>query len=114
MRASVGATVAILGAVSAIPNGQTKENDSPKCRFALDWSQEDILSHTDDFVSEMLFWEANFHQHDLAYNKKNGMSYDGSQIDYVTGDQTKKHTFSAASKEVCCLLTYYSFLLYRF
>lgn len=28
------------------------------------------------------------------------MSYDGTRLDRVTGDATKLHTFSAASKEV--------------
>jgi hypothetical protein len=96
---------------NALPSGSSSESrghDAPPCRFALKWSQEQVLEHTDDFVSDLLYWEGKFHQNDIAYNAENGMSYDGSQIDWVTGENTKKHTFSAASKEVsldayyCC------------
>lgn len=33
------------------------------------------------------------------------MSYDGTQLDWTTGERTKKHPFSAASKEVDSHLT---------
>lgn len=70
------------------------------CRFAQDWTQEKILRNTDEFISEVLLWEGNFHQNDIAYNEGNGVSYDGAQLDWVTGEATSTKTFSAASKEV--------------
>lgn len=51
----------------------------------------------------MLYWEGQFHQNNVSYNSANGMSYDGTQLDWVTGERTKKHPFSAASKEVYIL-----------
>lgn len=78
---------------------------APPCRFALEWSQEDLLDRPDDFTSDLLYWEGKFHQNDIAYNEKNGMSYDGSQVDWETGIATKKHSFSAASKEVRLVLS---------
>lgn len=73
---------------------------TPSCRFGLEWSQKEVLNRPDDFVWDLLYWEGKFHQNDVAYNTKNGMSYDGTQLDWNTGKHTKKHTFSAASKEV--------------
>jgi hypothetical protein len=73
---------------------------APPCRFALKWTQEELLERPDDFASDLLYWEGKFHQDDIAYNAKNGMSYDGSQVNWETGVATEKHTFSAASKEV--------------
>ncbi|KAM5380057.1 hypothetical protein ACJZ2D_003704 [Fusarium nematophilum] len=72
---------------------------TPSCRFGLEWSQKDVLSRTDEFIWDLLYWEGRFHQNDVAYNTANGMSYDGTQLDWKTGKRTKKHTFSAASKE---------------
>ena len=48
----------------------------------------------------MLYWEGQFHQNNVSYNTGNGMSYDGTEIDWTTGERTQKHPFSAASKEV--------------
>lgn len=73
---------------------------TPSCRFGLEWSQKEVLKRPDEFVWDLLYWEGKFHQNDVAYNTKNGMSYDGTQLDWNTGKHTKKHTFSAASKEV--------------
>lgn len=48
----------------------------------------------------MLYWEGKFHQNNVSYNSENGMTYDGTQLDWTTGVATRKHGFSAASKEV--------------
>lgn len=91
----LGLALPQLTQAAATPPGK-----NPSCRFALNWSQKDVLKRPDDFVSDLLYWEGKFHQNDVAYNEKNGMSYDGSQLDWETGAATKKHPFSAASKEV--------------
>lgn len=80
----------------------SKRNWGPSCRFALDWTQEDVLKHSEWFEWDLLYWEGKFHQNDVSYNSANGMSYDGTQLDWKTGERTKKHPFSAASKEVSC------------
>ncbi|TWU76020.1 hypothetical protein ED733_007185 [Metarhizium rileyi] len=75
-------------------------NTSPRCRFAADWSQTDVLKDPGGFEWDLLFWEGKFHENDVAYNIANGMTYDGTQLNWTTGARTKKHPFSAASKEV--------------
>lgn len=92
--------LALTAALVPPIEGSRPGHKKPPCRFALDWSQQDVLDNTDDFVWDLLYWEGKFHQNDIAYNSKNGMSYDGTQLDWDTGKRTKKHAFSAASKEV--------------
>jgi hypothetical protein len=94
-----------LTTASAFPSSQSRRGDqtvhkSPKCRFAADWSQKDVLKNPSGFEWDLLFWEGKFHQNDVAYNTANGMTYDGTQLNWTTGAGTKKHPFSAASKEV--------------
>ncbi|RSL90311.1 hypothetical protein CEP51_000748 [Fusarium floridanum] len=95
---------AALSLVEARPG--YKRNDKPSCRFGLEWSQQDVLDHTDDFIWDLLYWEGKFHQNDVAYNTANGMSYDGTQLDWKSGKRTAKHTFSAASKEALQIMLY--------
>lgn len=92
----------ILATASAFPTTDqtTTERENPSCRFGLEWTQQDVLDKTDDFIWDLLYWEGKFHQNDVAYNTANGMTYDGTQLDWKTGERTKKHPFSAASKEV--------------
>lgn len=94
-----------LSVTSALPSSQsTRDNqaqsNSPRCRFAADWSQKDVLKNPTGFEWDLLFWEGKFHQNNVSYNTANGMTYDGTQLDWNTGARTKKHPFSAASKEV--------------
>jgi uncharacterized protein (DUF2147 family) len=91
-----------LATASALPTADQvhTEQGNPPCRFGLQWTQEDVLTKTDDFIWDLLYWEGKFHQNEVAYNTANGMTYDGTQLDWKTGERTKKHPFSAASKEV--------------
>ncbi|KAF2111752.1 putative GPI anchored protein [Lophiotrema nucula] len=75
--------------------------DTPPCRFAPEVSQQNVLSHTDAFVWDLLYWEGKFHQNNVGYNTANGMSYDGTLLDPQTGlhNISGLHPFSAASKE---------------
>jgi hypothetical protein len=101
MKLNSPAVLVLLGAASASAAPSTNGgHGAPPCRFALEWTQDDVLHKTDDFISDVLYWEGKFHQNDIAYNTANGMTYDGSQIDWETGEATEKHVFSAASKEV--------------
>jgi hypothetical protein len=102
MKSSLSSVLAAL-ALSlslAAASPQYSNPKAPSCRFGLEWSQKDVLEQTDGFIWDLLYWEGKFHQNDVAYNTQNGMSYDGTQLDWKTGKRTKKHTFSAASKEV--------------
>ncbi|EKM82123.1 hypothetical protein AGABI1DRAFT_55288, partial [Agaricus bisporus var. burnettii JB137-S8] len=71
------------------------------CRFASQWTSSQILSHPDSFEDALLYWEGKFHQHNVSYNAVNGMTFDGTLLDKVTGVHRVEglHTFSAASKE---------------
>jgi hypothetical protein len=93
------AGAAITSALHAKSQGRS-ESDIPSCRFALEWSQEEVLTNPNRFINDLLYWEGQFHQNNVSYNTGNGMSYDGTQLDWETGQRTAKHTFSAASKEV--------------
>ncbi|XP_044718999.1 GPI anchored protein [Hirsutella rhossiliensis] len=87
-------------AIASAPLPASRRRGPPPCRFALDWTQEQILVDPRSFAWDLLFWEGKFHQDEVAYNAANGMTYDGTQLDWTTGDHTKKHPFSAASKEM--------------
>ncbi|OIW24776.1 putative GPI anchored protein [Coniochaeta ligniaria NRRL 30616] len=78
----------------------------PSCRYALEYSQKDILKDPRSFISDYLYWEGKFHQNNVSYNTENGCSYDGTQIDWSTGEATLKHSFSAASKESLQIMLY--------
>lgn len=94
-----------LTVASALPSLQSPRADQasnpyPRCRFVADWSQEDVLKDPTGFEQDLLFWEGKFHQNDVSYNSANGMTYDGTQLNWTTGARSNKHPFSAASKEV--------------
>ena len=97
-QASLGLGCAILA--TALP-----ASSEPSCRFAHQYTQEQVLQNPSKFINDVLFWEGKFHQNNISYNSGNGMSYDGTNIDWVTGERTVKHPFSAASKEVSLLLS---------
>ena len=96
---NLGHLLTWVSLVKALPSssGQTKE---PSCRFAHQYSQKQVLQNPNAFANDLLYWEGKFHQNNISYNSNNGISYDGTNIDWVTGEATVKHPFSAASKEV--------------
>lgn len=94
---SLALTCAALA--KALPSTSGGANE-PSCRFALQYTQKQILQDPTNFINDMLYWEGKFHQNNVSYNADNGMSYDGTNIDWVRGERTIKHPFSAASKEV--------------
>ncbi|KAG5950484.1 hypothetical protein E4U53_004966, partial [Claviceps sorghi] len=110
--ATIGRDDSILKATTpALPCAQASRDEKsrsrlPNCRFAPSWSQKDVLRNPSGFEWDLLFWEGKFHQNDIAYNTVNGMTYDGAQLDWITGDKTKKHPFSAASKEAIQIMLY--------
>lgn len=93
------AALALAALVKALP-AQSGAASAPSCRFALQYTQKQVLQDPSSFINDMLYWEGQFHQNNVSYNTGNGMSYDGTNIDFVTGEMTVKHPFSAASKEV--------------
>ncbi|RAO69576.1 uncharacterized protein BHQ10_005588 [Talaromyces amestolkiae] len=98
-QASLGLACATLA--TALPAAS-----NPSCRFAQQYTQKEILENPSNFINDMLFWEGKFHQNNVSYNSGNGMSYDGTNIDWVTGERTVKHPFSAASKESLQVMLY--------
>lgn len=73
------------------------------CRYADLFTIDDLVSNRNDarhrFKMHMFFWEGNF-GYNVGYNHELGVTYDGHEIDYVTGDLHEHlHFFTAASKE---------------
>lgn len=85
---------------AALTDARPTKPSGPSCRFARQYTQEEILKNPSNFINDLLYWEGKFHQNNVSYNSDNGMSYDGTNIDFTTGERTVKHPFSAASKEV--------------
>jgi hypothetical protein len=92
--------------VKALPSS-SGQHRGPSCRFACHYSQKQVLQNPNAFVNDLLYWEGKFHQNNISYNSNNGISYDGTNIDWVTGEATAKHPFSAASKEVGFFFLHY-------
>lgn len=93
-----------LGLACAALATALPRSSAPSCRFAQQYTQKQVLQDPSKFINDVLFWEGKFHQNNVSYNSGNGMSYDGTNIDWVTGERTVKHPFSAASKEVILFL----------
>src|SRR5687767_11848212 len=91
-------TLLALATASATYASPSKKE--PRCRFALDWTTEEIIKNPDKFAWDMLYWEGQFHRDKIAYNAENGMTLDGRYIDFVTGEPITEKPFSASSKEV--------------
>ncbi|KAJ5881865.1 uncharacterized protein N7529_000537 [Penicillium soppii] len=91
--------------VKALPSSSGQHRE-PSCRFACHYSQKQVLQNPNAFVNDLLYWEGKFHQNNISYNSNNGISYDGTNIDWVTGEATAKHPFSAASKESLQIMLY--------
>ncbi|KAF7716682.1 Glucan endo-1,2-beta-glucosidase [Penicillium ucsense] len=100
---SLGLTCATLAA--ALPGNLLRRNE-PSCRFAQQYTEKEVLEDPSNFIQDMLYWEGKFHQNNVSYNSENGMSYDGTNIDWETGERTVKHPFSAASKESLQVMLY--------
>jgi hypothetical protein len=91
----------LILSASATPLAASKSaNSPPNCRFAHDYTQASILKNPEPFAQDLLYWEGKFHADNVGYNGNNGMTFDGTLLDQVTGLPTKKNAFSAASKEV--------------
>lgn len=76
-------------------------SNTPSCRFALKYTTSSILDDPDAFEADVMYWEGMFHQNNVSYNAINGMTFDGTLLNPVTGvrETDGLHTFSAASKE---------------
>ena len=78
------------------------------CRFATTFSSSDLASRQDEFIDSVMTWEGKFHAESIGYNPLNGMTYDGTLLDVVTGERNHSggHNFSAASKESLQVMMY--------
>lgn len=94
--------VLFAGFLAALGTAHAASDASrPSCRFASAYTTSSILQDPEAFERDLLHWEGMFHQHNVSYNALNGMTFDGTLLDPVTGvhDINGLHTFSAASKE---------------
>ncbi|KAM0122077.1 hypothetical protein ACP6JC_001109 [Aspergillus fumigatus] len=91
---------------TALTDALPQKPNEPSCRFARQYTQREIVKDPSNFISDLLYWEGKFHQNNVSYNSGNGMSYDGTNIDFTTGESTVKHPFSAASKESLQIMLY--------
>lgn len=101
MKLTQATLLALATASAAYASPHSKKE--PKCRFALDWTTEEIVENPDKFAWDMLYWEGQFHRDKIAYNADNGMTLDGRYIDYKSGEPITEKPFSASSKEVSIL-----------
>lgn len=78
-------------------------NAQSTCRFAQQYSQQNILDNPNGFIADVLYWEGKFAQPGIGYNEANAMTYDGTLLDQVAGfavaNAAGRHNLSAASKE---------------
>ncbi|KUJ15856.1 putative GPI anchored protein [Mollisia scopiformis] len=99
-------TLATFNVAYYAPNQPRPRSVPPKCRFSPTYTQQDILNDPASFISDILYWEGQYHQNNVSYNAHNGMSYDGTLLNETTGFPTAKHPFSAASKELLQIMLY--------
>ncbi|KAF8499481.1 putative GPI anchored protein [Hysterangium stoloniferum] len=80
---------------------EARPSQPPPCRWASRYTTKSILEDPARFENDLLQWEGMFHQDNVSYNAFNGMTFDGTLLDPVTGIHVNSglHTFSAASKE---------------
>ena len=97
--------VAITSSASVLPRQAPPH--SP-CRFSLRYSQDDILTNSSGFISDVFYWDGQFHQNGVGYNSVNGLSFDGCILNQTTGlaNISERHDFSAASKEALQIMLY--------
>ena len=74
---------------------------TPPCQFAPNFKVQDILTSVaarQSFLEQVMRWEGNFHA--IAFNNVTGMTDDGHEIDWTTGELADPlHYWSAPSKE---------------
>jgi hypothetical protein len=87
-------------AAALLPNPPNPPKAST-CRFATKYTRQSIIQNPSAFEQDVIFWEGMFHQNNVSYNALNGMTFDGTLLDPITGVHNVDglHTFSAASKE---------------
>lgn len=81
----------------------TFENENSTCRFANLFTIDDLVYNRNDAIHQfkmfMCYWEGQF-GYGVGYNQEIGITYDGHEIDYTTGDlHDNLHYWTAASKE---------------
>lgn len=76
---------------------------APSCRFAFDYTADELLSSVDvqeKFLASVMYYEGQFHKDQVGYCAANGLTYDGRAINITTGEIADGlHEFSASSKE---------------
>lgn len=74
---------------------------APPCRFAKSYSTSDLLTsgrRQAAYLRAVMYMEGQFHK--VGYNNLTGITYDGTGLDYATGQPASPlHYWTAASKE---------------
>lgn len=87
--------------ILSVTRAEDEHGRSLPCRFASKYTTSSIIRDPDTFERDLLHWEGMFHQNNVSYNTLNGMTFDGTLLNPVTGihNSSGLHTFSAPSKE---------------
>lgn len=65
-----------------------RRQDAPqhsRCRFAFDFTQEQIRQDATDFVTNIFYWDGQFHQDGVGYDHSTGVTIDHVLLGYATG-----------------------------
>ncbi|EWG53954.1 hypothetical protein FVEG_12278 [Fusarium verticillioides 7600] len=112
MKSSLSSVLALalsLPLTAASP--QYSDPKAPSCRFGLEWSQKDVLQHTDEFIWDLLYWEGKFHQNDALQIMLYAQAISGSKeaARFLTPNNLKAAPGFAASIMETKLKTYSQF-----
>jgi hypothetical protein len=89
----------MLFTMTAPAAGNNARSHAP-WRFAPGYSREELFTDpqkADSFIREYLRWEGEFYS--IIHQPRNGFTYDGYNLDPVTGNAEAPRLFSAPSKE---------------
>lgn len=92
--------------LSHLVSANTRHNET--CRFSPTFSHDEVLANPEGFIKSVIRAEGKFHSNGVGYNSANGMTYDGTLLNYTTGlaNSSGLHPFSAASKESLQMMMY--------
>lgn len=56
-----------------------------RCRFSLDFSQDQLIKNSTDFEANVFYWDGQFHQDGVGYDQSTGTTIDHVVLGYDTG-----------------------------
>lgn len=73
-----------VAACSAFDRRQSTPQYS-RCRFSLDFSQDQLVHNSTDFEANVFYWDGQFHQDGIGYDQSTGVTIDHVLLGYATG-----------------------------